>query len=498
MVQVSLPFIRLPSIAAAGPACCPPFKDHCMNRALSLVLAAALAGPLAAQDAPRGEGGDGGPHPLLRTVDRIARQTPAIRGLELRENVPTDVMDRPALEALMQKMLRDEYPPEMIELAEKAYKALDLIAADVDLIEAFSAFATSQVAAFYEPDTKRIYVLDDLREMMIEMAPGVPAEMAAAMIEPMITNTLAHEFTHALQDQHFDLNRLIDASKHDDDMALAVHALIEGDAMIAGTAVMLGSAAQALAMSPDAAAMSAMGATLTPGLAEAPAIFRESLLFPYVNGWVFSLRIAKDEGFAAIDRALRDPPISTEQVLHPEKYLAREAPLAVGLPELEGVVSERLIGANVMGELQTRILLGGSPDAIAAAEGWGGDAYAVFEAAAGEGDLLDRLRFVWVTVWDTEADAEEFAIEYAAQVRRRAHGRTGSYPEVERSREDGVRTWRMATRPGAALIELRAEWVIAVEGFEADEAARALEAVRDSTVAPKSLELKAPAEAVTP
>src|SRR5690606_5842717 len=213
----------------------------------------------------------------------------------------------------------------------------------------------SQVAAFYEPDTKRIYVLDDLREMMMEMMPQVGEQAAAQVIEPMITNTLAHEFTHALQDQHFDLNRLIDASMHDDDMALAVHALIEGDAMIAGMAVMMGSARAALAMTPDAAAMSALGAAMTPELGEAPAIFRETLMFPYINGWVFAREVGREEGpdgeaagFAAIDRAFASPPISTEQVLHPEKYAAGEPPLAVELPDLGEVISERFVGANVM------------------------------------------------------------------------------------------------------------------------------------------------------
>src|SRR5690606_25881370 len=94
-------------------------KDHCMKLACSLVLAAAIVAslPLAAQD---DDGARADPsHPLLRTVDQIARQAPTIRGLELRENVRTDVMDRPQLEALMQKMMREEYPPEMIELAEK-------------------------------------------------------------------------------------------------------------------------------------------------------------------------------------------------------------------------------------------------------------------------------------------------------------------------------------------------------------------------------------------
>lgn len=496
-----------------------------MNFALPLVLALAAATPLAAQNTPaapdapvKGDDRARGhqTHPLLRTVDRIARQTPAIRGLELRENVPTDVMDRPQLEALMQKMLRDEYPPEMIELTEKAYKALDLIDADMDIIDAFSEFATSQVAAFYEPDTKRIYVLDDLRETILEMAPDLPDMMADVMIESMITNTLAHEFTHALQDQHFDLNRLIEASQHDDDMALAVHALIEGDAMIAGTAVMLGSAAAALEMSPDAAAMSAMGAAATPGLADAPPIFRDSLMFPYINGWVFALTVAGAEeadggeahggaggGFAALDRAFRDPPISTEQVLHPEKYAAREAPLVVILPDLDEIVTERFVGANVMGELQTRILLGGSPDALAAAEGWGGDTYGVFEAPVDDGadgaGLLDRLRFVWVTVWDSEADAEEFAVEYAAQVRRRAHGRMGEYPEVDRARDGGVRTWRMEVSPGVALIELRGDRVHAVEGFAADKAVEVLEALREAQTAVKTLELKEePEEMVTP
>lgn len=436
-------------------------------------------------------------HPLLRTVDQIQRQTPSLRGLALLEHVPADVMDRGQLEGLIMKMLREEYPPEQIELTEKAYKALGLIGPEVDIIKAYSAFATSQVAAFYEPKTKRIYVLDDLPEAVAGMIPGLDEALAEAVVEPMITNTLAHEFTHALQDQHFDLSRMLDAVMHDDDMALAVHALIEGDAMIAGTAVMLGSAQQATAMSTEGAALSGAGAAIAPGLGEAPAIFRDTLIFPYIHGWVFALSLANDGGFAAVDAAFADPPISTEQVLHPEKYAERDVPQRVTLPDLSGIVEARLVGANVMGELQTRILLGNSPDAHLGAEGWDGDACAVYEAP-GEAPLTDRLRFVWVSVWDSEQDAAEFGAEYASALRRRAAARTGAYPTIERQNADGVRTWQMTTQPGVALVEQTGDRVIAVEGFDAGQATAVLEALRAATTAPKQLELPPADPAETP
>lgn len=457
-----------------------------MKHARPLALAAALltAATARAQNDP-GEAG----HPLLGAVDRIQRLTPSLRGLQLLEHVPADVMGRAELEALLQKMLRDEYPPEVIELTEKAYKALDLIPPETDIIAAFTEFATGQIAAFYEPDTNRIYVLDDLETAIADMIPGLDGALAATVIEPMITNTLAHEFTHALQDQHFDLNRLLDATIHDDDMALAVHALVEGDAMIAGTAVMLGSRRAATSMAPDAAALSGIGAAIAPGLSDAPPIFRDTLIFPYTTGWAFALSLAGDGGFDAIDRAFADPPISTEQVLHPEKYAQRDIPQLVALPDLGTIVDERLVGANVMGELQTRILLGGSPDALLAAEGWDGDAYAVYEAE-GDEPLLQRLRFVWVSIWDSEADAAEFGAEYAAALRRRAQARTGAYPDIARERGADARTWRIATDPGVALIEQAADRVIVVEGFDPDRAEAVLEALRSATAEPKTLELE--------
>ncbi|MBI3463878.1 MAG: hypothetical protein HY000_12600, partial [Planctomycetes bacterium] len=142
----------------------------------------------------------------------------------------------------------------------------------------------------------------------------------------------------------------------------------------------------------------------------APAIFRESLIFPYFKGMVFILHLTNRGGWEPVNAAFRDPPTSTEQILHPEKYREpRDVPTAIALPDMKAVIDEawKKLGENVLGEFQISILLTGVKDAAQASAGWDGDRYAVFEGEAG------KLGLVWLSTWDRPEDAKEFATAYA-------------------------------------------------------------------------------------
>ncbi len=138
----------------------------------------------------------------------------------------------------------------------------------------------------------------------------------------------------------------------------------------------------------------------------APPIISESMTFPYLRGLIFCAKIANKGGWASIDRVYHDPPVSTEQILHPEKYRSKpDYPMNIDLGAVTPGDGWKEIGRNVLGEMQTAIMLRKHGGAAAAA-GWDGDRYAVFEGSR------KQLGLIWLSTWDTEPDAREFARAY--------------------------------------------------------------------------------------
>jgi len=228
-------------------------------------------------------------------------------------------------------------------------------------------------------------------------------------VGPTQRSTYAHEFTHQLQDQHFDLDSLgLDATDQGD-RSLGRLALVEGDATTVQQAWMVEafSAADFAQLAVEASDPAVLAA-----FAAAPAYLRETSLFPYQDGLSFVSSLIASGGEGAVDRAFSAPPASTEQILHPEKYAAREAPVPIAIPA--GLVVQDTLGAgwsvvaqDTLGELVLRIWLRGGgllgDAARTAAAGWGGDRVALVHGPDGDLDLV-------VTTWDSPADAAEFAI----------------------------------------------------------------------------------------
>jgi hypothetical protein len=222
--------------------------------------------------------------------------------------------------------------------------------------------------------------------------------------------TYAHELVHALQDQHLGLDGLAARQAMvNDDEALALAAIIEGDATLVGNAY--------LDDHPELA-FGVIGATLglLPGafsLDAAPLVLVYTSNFPYLDGEPFVAAVRDAGGWDAVNALYTDPPRSTEQILHPESYLQqRDDPTLVTLPVLTPALGPDWapVHDGTLGELQTAILLAAEhadgfsplpPPATEAATGWEGDRYALW--TNGERDVL-----LWRTVWESAADAAEF------------------------------------------------------------------------------------------
>ncbi len=225
---------------------------------------------------------------------------------------------------------------------------------------------------------------------------------------------LSHELTHALQDQNFDLLKFPLKVKTNDDLALATSALIEGDATVLMTRWYVENVDPAKMLGD----LGAMFAQNTAKLREAPAYLREMLLFPYQEGQQFAMSLYSSGGTAAIDAAFHNPPTTTKDILHPDKFLQHRAtPEQLDLPKLNAA-DWRLIGNNTLGEFGTRFVLGqgmGIYDAHVLAEGWNGDRYQVYERGTN-----GPTAFVWATAWETEPQATEFAGAYKKVIEKRA------------------------------------------------------------------------------
>ncbi|MDW8344470.1 MAG: hypothetical protein RMM51_08250 [Verrucomicrobiae bacterium] len=321
---------------------------------------------------------------------RVEQQVSELRGLSFRQPVNYRQIPRAQLREVLLEEVRRQFTPEDARRYGRALEALGLIPRGTDLMALMIGLYDEQVGAFYLPRERALYTFEDL-----------PLSTA---VDRMI---LAHELVHALQDQHYDLTKWPLHVKDNDDLALAAAALLEGDATVLMT--------QHYALHAPPAGMWSDLLTMLLGqrtekLRAAPAYLRELMLFPYQAGQRFVLALQMDGGLDALHRAFQQPPTSTEQILHPHKFLqARDEPVAVTV-EVQPPLGWERIADNVLGEFGIRTKLAQAlplTEASDAAAGWGGDRYHVFERGVG-----GPLAVVWWSVWDDEKEAEEFAQAY--------------------------------------------------------------------------------------
>jgi hypothetical protein len=328
-------------------------------------------------------------------LDEIEAQVVALRGLQPTAKVGREIIDEDQLRTMLTADYDADSPPAYVAANERMYKALGLLPADADLKAMQLDLLSAGVAGFYRNDEKKMFVV---------------SRSGSLGAEDKIT--YAHEYTHALQDQHFtvftDQEKVLDQS----DWLLARQAIYEGDASVLMsywaignlTQQELGDVSQA-ALDPDQQAI----------IDRMPAILRETLLYPYTTGASYVLSAQLSGGWPKVDDFYATMPASTEQILHPDKYLAGEAPVAVTLPK--GLAKDLGTGWSVpledtFGEFQMGIWLteGGVDAATAkdAAAGWGGDRLAVIDGPGDTWALAMR------TAWDTTGDASAF--ESAASI----------------------------------------------------------------------------------
>jgi hypothetical protein len=339
-------------------------------------------------------------------VRQVQQRLVATRGLDFRRPVPTRALPPAAIKAAVADELARSFAPAERAFADRVYAELGLIPSATQLEAATATVFTTQLAAFYDP-----------RSGTLAVATGaVPGGLRLRLLSAISGRDLvgelivAHELTHALQDQHWGLSTdVAPSAETHTDRVLARRALLEGDATWASFATVAGGRLDDATRASVLAQLAALPAQLAASLPGVPALLRDTLVFQYQDGARFVDQLLARGGWPEVDRAEAAPPTSSEQVLHPERYLAaaRDEPTTI---EVSGTSSLLRAGftpvvADTLGEVVIRVLAGRvlpPEQAARVADGWDGDRLVAF--ARGTDVVL-----VWMTVWDSVADAIEFA-----------------------------------------------------------------------------------------
>lgn len=309
-----------------------------------------------------------------------------------------------------------------------------------DLLTLAASFTAVSAGATYSPLDRQILLVDKFKGGSL----------------------LTHEFVHALQDQNFDLLKLLVVRPYNFDRTEAVFAVIEGDAMNVQRRAEEGDAYGRKSLDDVTRQENGRFSEYRKEIGSLfPPLLSETFIFRYRDGARFVEAVRRRSGERGVDELFRRPPVSSKQVLHPDKYLANEAPRDVQVDENAFAARGwRMVTSTPLGEIGVRgLLMAGVPerDAIRVAAGWGGDCAYLFERQGG------APLFVWKTVWEKPSDAQEFYKAYNLLERAR---KSVPVDDGYASGSEAQAVWREGGR--TTLMRREGDSVIIIRGAEAD------------------------------
>ena len=339
---------------------------------------------------------------LNQHLSEIETWVTGYRQLEMLQPVDRRFPSVSTVEQFLMDSITSQVTPEVVDEAMGFYVALDLLPANTDLLDVYLTLLKDQIGGYYDPTEKTMNTI---------LISG--GELTDTL--PLLEQTIyAHEFVHALQDQHYDLESLgFDAdSDLSFDQLIALQSLIEGDATVVMNEYLL-----AVLEDRPFAALGLLGSSVLSGSMslppDTPPILINELLFPYEAGAVFITELVEVGGGEQVEQAFMKVPQSAEQILHPSAYLNGEAPQPVTIMQVDTLLDDEAwqqVTDQTIGEFYLRQYLTTQLDnavAYPAAQGWGGDRLQVYRQVNG-----DELAWVLKIAWDSVADAEEFARAY--------------------------------------------------------------------------------------
>lgn len=335
------------------------------------------------------------PVEIAAQMDEIQQQVIQIRGLHPRYPLRRALLTGQELRQRVEEEFFGDYSPQDAANDVWTLNALGLIEPAYDLYTLYLDLYSEQVAGYYDSKTKEMFVIQG------EGFLG-PERM-----------TYAHEFVHVLQDQNYDLREGLNLNdeycRQETEYCSAVRALIEGDAMMSEQSWFFRNASE----QDRQEVQQYYQQYQSPVFDSLPEFLKKDFLFPYQQGFEFVQSLYDRGGWAAVNAAFCDPPRTTRQILHPDLY-PHVLPQQVTLPDLLPVLGEgwERIEQNVLGEWYIYLLLSSGseasarladPEARQAADGWAGDAYALYGSRQS-----GQTVFIQHTLWETPAEVNEF------------------------------------------------------------------------------------------
>ena len=406
---------------------------------------------------------------LFKSVDEILAFASKDSKLPIEHSVKRTLISRDEVNKFLRQKFDEDEGAKRLERSEIVLKKFGLLDRDFHLRPFLISLLTEQIAGFYDDKTKTVNLLDWIE----------PEEQKGV---------LAHELTHALQDQKVDLSKWSDVevkgtatNSHKDTAHIQVdeadtarEAVTEGQAMAVFVDYNLQSTGKTIADAPE------MGDKLkemtkdtsgSPILARAPLLLQESLLFPYSDGLAFEHRLlvkaGRDAAFAGV---LARPPSSSFEIIHPDAYLKHEPVPVLRLPDIHPLIDAEYApyDVGVMGELDVRIvaeLFGGQQIAAALSPAWKGGIYYAAQrksaVTAAQKESTASIGLLYYSKWENEDSASSFMRIYSTQLARK-------YSGLKRREKDEIGDSEevYSTNEGDVLLSIKDDAVFVAEGFD--------------------------------
>ncbi len=378
--------------------------------------------------------------PVFGQIDSIVHTLSDISGLSEEHAVPYASISKKQLRHFLVKRIRKTLKPDEIRADELALKMFGLVPRDFDLKKSTIDLLTEQAAAFYDYDEKKLFLLEDspLQEE---------------------TTTLAHELSHALADQHFDLERFMDESPANDDENLAHTAVVEGQASWLMIAYNLAAAGKAPEPTPEMLQAVEDSSDTSGGdypvLKASPLYIQQSLLFPYSEGTKFFEAVFRKMGKPAFSAVFKSAPLSSSQIIHPDRYFAHLKPSTPELPKLDLGRADEEVTEGSVGEFDQQMLLWqyvGRPRAMALAPHLLGAQFRLTALRKGTKPVLE-----YVSQWDSERSAADYFAAYKKVL-------SGKWRRCDASL-DSESVFAGSGDSGYFVTHLRGDVMVSVEGL---------------------------------
>jgi hypothetical protein len=418
---------------------------------------------------------------LFRSVDVILLFASQDTGLPIQRQVKRHLITRESVEKYVDKRMKDDRDAQRLEQSRLVLEKFGLLPLGYDLHGEFLRLLGEQVAAYYDPKTKSVNLLD-----------WVPPDTQKSV--------LAHELTHALQDQKIGLEKWERAGGAKDDKPLpdqqeyvveeaqaARQSVAEGQAMVVLLNYTLAPMGKDVVSAPEI--FDAMRAGMaddkdSPVFAAAPMFLRESLMMPYTWGTDFVRTVLTHKGKdAAYAGMLENPPVDTRQVMEPETYLSNQFVAPLTIPDLDKLVAPdyKRFDFGGMGEFDVYLLAkqyGGDKAPKEHYPHWRGGYYF---AAQGKDSPKDRIAMLYFSRWDSPESAHAFARLYGDYLPKR-YKRVSWIVKCSSERDDPACSEAKATtEQGTVVMEFRGDDLLILEGFDDSVIQRASDTLFNDT-----------------